>query len=111
MIPQVCPAAVVVTFGCTSIFSTSSAGVGMATSLVPATVFLKRVATVVASYATMVCRAVRSAEAVDGAATALVAKLLTTVVLVPPTDLRARISAAWTVVCSSRACAYSMAAS
>ena len=35
LIPQVCPAAATVAFGCTSIFSISSAGVGMVTSLVP----------------------------------------------------------------------------
>ena len=59
----------------------------------------------------MVFRAVRSAEAVDGASTALAEKWLTTVVLVPPTDLRERISAALTVVCYSKAYTYSMAAS
>ena len=37
-IPQVRPAASVVAFGCTSIFSISAAGVGMVTTLVPATI-------------------------------------------------------------------------
>ena len=38
LIPQVCPAAAVVAFGCMSIFSISAAGVGMVTTLVPATI-------------------------------------------------------------------------
>ena len=67
----------------------------------PRRMVFERLATVAANWATMIWREAISAEPLGGEATELAEYFLTTVVA-PPTDLRARISAASLVPCSSR---------